>query len=97
MTAYVLTLEAREDLRHIGEYGREEFGLEQALRFQDEMEETFNLLAEQPGMGFVRPEYAPESVRFFVRGPAVIAYRWERRPIEVLRVITGSLDLLERG
>lgn len=95
MTAYVLTLAAREDLRHIGEYGREEFGLEQALRFQDELDETFNLLAAQPAMGFVRTEYAPASVRFFVRGPAVIAYRWDRRPIEVLRVITGCLDLLK--
>jgi plasmid stabilization system protein ParE len=46
-------------------------------------------------MGFVRTDYAPSSVRFFVKGPAVIAYRWEPRPIEVLRVITGSLDLLK--
>lgn len=51
------------------------FGLEQALRFQDELEETFELLGDNPAMGFVHPEYAPETVRFFVRGPAVIANR----------------------
>jgi plasmid stabilization system protein ParE len=93
MTAYVLTFAAREDLLRIGDHGLEEFGLEQALRFQDELEQTFRLLAAQPALGFVRTEYAPGSVRFLVRGPAVIAYSWERRPIEVLRVITGSLDL----
>ena len=95
MTRFVLTREAREDLVRIGERGLETFGLEQALRFQDELEATFLLLAENPAMGFIRPEYAPEAVRFFVKGPAVIAYRWEVRPIEVLRVVVGSLDLMK--
>ena len=95
MRRYLLTCEAREDLRSIGEFGCEAFGLDRALRFLNELEEAFRLLASQPAIGFKRPDLAPESVRFFVRGPAVIAYRWDRRPIEVLRVITGSVDLLE--
>ena len=95
MTRFVLTLQAREDLAGIGEHGVESFGLEQALRFQDQLEATFGLLAENPAMGFARPEYAPDTVRFFVKGPAVIAYRWKARPIEVLRVIVGSLDLMK--
>jgi len=95
MTRFVLTLEARDDLVPIGEHGIETFGLEQALRFQDELDATFELLADNSAMGFTRPEYASEAVRFFVKGPAVIVYRWNVRPIDVLRVIVGSLDLMK--
>lgn len=75
MSPYVLTRAAREDLVRIGDEGLERFGLAQALRSQDELSSTFGLLATTPAIGFVRTEYAPRSVRFFVKGPAVIAYR----------------------
>ena len=40
------------------EHGLENFGLEQALRFQDELEETFLLLAENPAMKLSWPRSA---------------------------------------
>jgi len=58
----------------------------------DDIIDRFDLLAEQPGMGRARPEFAP-GVRSFVVENYVIYYRQEG-DVLIARILHGRRDQL---
>ena len=77
MKSFVLTPKAEEDLDAIDDYVAERFGNAVAERVTERLFESFQLLAEQPGIGTLRPQWTREEVLFWhVPGtPSLVIYR----------------------
>ena len=90
MANYQVTEFADDDIFKIGFYlsARRMKGAE---RFAREIEQTFERLAEFPGIGRMRDELKP-GIRSYVMGSYVIVYRVTDEGILVLRVFHGSQD-----
>ena len=91
MTQYGVAPDAQCDLDSIYDYiARDSVsaakGVVLALR------ERFRLLASQPLLGQLRPEFAP-NLRSFSAGSYVIFYRPVRAGIEVMRVIHSARNI----
>jgi toxin ParE1/3/4 len=91
MSRYRLTEQARQDLDDIWLYIAEDDPAT-ADHFLDSLYEKFVLLAEQPLLGRLRPELAP-NLRSFPVGNYVIFYRPTQDGIEVARVLHGARDI----
>jgi len=91
--SFRLTARAEADIDEIDDYVASEFGEAVAERVIDRLFETFELLADNPGIGRPRPEWAPDDVYFFpVSGtPSLIIYR-SRDALEILRICHGRRD-----
>ena len=92
--------EADRDLGEQAEYIAEHSDLDTALRFYRAAEETFALIATQPGMGRARNFGNPhlKGVRMCVMKEFdrhLIFYRPLKDGIEVLRVVHGARDIEE--
>jgi len=61
-------------------------------RVLDDIETGFQHLADNPLMGRLRPDIAPE-LRYFVIGKYLILYRTVPDGIQIVRVIHGARDL----
>ena len=84
--SYVLTAKAEDDLIGIFIYGITEFGIEQAEKYRDEVENSLNIIAENPAIAPLRMELDPPS-RVHPVGVHVIIYRQnDAGEIIILRV-----------
>jgi toxin ParE1/3/4 len=63
-----------------------------ADRVLDDIEERFHALADNPLMGRLRPEIAPE-LRYFTVGKYLILYRTVLDGVQIVRIIHGARDL----
>jgi toxin ParE1/3/4 len=88
--AYRLSALAEQDLDEIWSYVAEDAAPATADRLIDAIIDRFELLAEQPRMGRLRPEFG-EGVRSFTVENYVIYYRHER-DVVVARVLHGRRD-----
>jgi plasmid stabilization system protein ParE len=75
VTRYEVTAPAERDLEDIFFEVKERHGLLVAKRVYDNLLRRFDLLARMPEMGRYRPELWQPPYRFWVTGPAFIAYR----------------------
>ena len=85
------TAQAEEDLIQIWIY----IALDNpgaADRVLDNIEQCFHALADNPLMGRLRPDIAPE-LRYFAVGNYLILYRAVPNGIQIVRVIHGARDL----
>jgi toxin ParE1/3/4 len=82
---YRLTEAAAEDLVHIYIEGVVQFGNRQADAYHDRLEQTFQLIAENPGIARERSEIAP-PVRVHPCGSHMIIYEIEELDVLILRV-----------
>jgi plasmid stabilization system protein ParE len=97
-SSYRIKPKARDDLDEYALYLVEKGTLDLALRFLDKAEETFELLATQPGIGW-RAHRLPSSfadvricaINSFPK--LLVFYRPVSNSIEVLRVLHGSRSL----
>lgn len=87
---YRLSTLAEQDLDEIWSYVAEDASPATADRLIDAIIDRFELLAEQPRMGRLRPEFG-EGVRSFTVENYVIYYRHER-DVVVARVLHGRRD-----
>ena len=87
---YRLSALAERDLEEIWSYFAEDASPTTADRLIDAIIDRFELLAEQPGMGRLRPEFG-EGVRSFTVENHVIYYRHED-DVLVARVLHGRRD-----
>lgn len=87
---YRLSALAEQDLDEIWSYVAEDASPETADRLIDAIVEQFELLAEQPRMGRLRPEFGA-GVRSFTVENHVIYYRHEGE-ILIARVLHGRRD-----
>ena len=86
------TAQAVEDLREIGRYTRETWGLAQARRYRQELELTLRKLSLTPLMGHAREEIA-ENVRSFPVGSHIAYYLPRKSGITVLRLLHPRMDV----
>lgn len=87
---YRLSTLAEQDLDEIWSYVADDASPETADRLIDDIVDRFDLLAEQPGMGRVRPEFGP-GVRSFAVENYVVYYRQEG-DVLIARVLHGRRD-----
>ena len=88
--AYRLSSLAERDLDEIWSYLAEEASLTTADRLIDDIVDRFDLMAEQPGMGRLRPEFGP-SIRSISVENHVIYYRHDGEVL-IARVLHGRRD-----
>lgn len=88
--AYRLSALAEQDLEEIWSYVAEDASPATADRLIDAIIDRFELLAEQPRMGRLRPEFG-EGVRSFTVENYVVYYRHEG-DVLVARVLHGRRD-----
>jgi antitoxin ParD1/3/4/toxin ParE1/3/4 len=91
---FILSAEARADLRDISDYIRQENPLA-ATRVRQELREAMRRLAQMPGIGHVREDLVDidTALRFWPVYSYVIVYRAETKPLEVVRVLHGARDV----
>lgn len=89
---YTLTKPARGDLKEIGQYTAEKWGVAQQKKYLAQLFKRFEELARNPRIGRERPEIAP-GYRSVVEGGHVIFYRIRDTRVEILGVVHGQRDL----
>jgi toxin ParE1/3/4 len=87
---YQLSVLAERDLDEIWSYVAEDASPTTADRLIDAIIDRFELLAEQPRIGRLRPEFGP-GVRSFTVENHVIYYRHES-DVLIARVLHGRCD-----
>jgi toxin ParE1/3/4 len=87
---YRLSALAEQDLEEIWSYVAEDASPATADRLIDAIIDRFELLAEQPRMGRLRPEFGP-GVRSFAVENHVIYYRYDGEVL-IARVLHGRRD-----
>ncbi|MGR9046974.1 MAG: type II toxin-antitoxin system RelE/ParE family toxin [Gammaproteobacteria bacterium] len=85
------TARAEEDLIELWLYIAQD-NPSAADRVLDDIEEHFHTLADNPLMGRLRPDIAPE-LRYFIAGKYLILYRTVPNGIQIVRVIHGAWDV----
>jgi plasmid stabilization system protein ParE len=92
MKRFQITARARRDLLAIWGHIAREASPETANRVLSEFYDAIQLLADQPGAGHTRVEVANRHYRFWSVYKYVIAYRIDRQPLTVSRVVHGARD-----
>jgi plasmid stabilization system protein ParE len=92
MPSFVLSGEAEMDIAGISEYiaGR---NVAAAIKTLDRIEETCQMLAENPELGEVRQGYGVPGCRSFTVSRYVIFFRSNGHGIDIARILDGSRDL----
>lgn len=100
MARYILSPEAKEDLRDIRGYLVSQGGKRLARYVLHEITAAFRLLASHPEAGHLRQDLTPLPVKFWSVFSYLIAYDPAARPITIVRVFDGRRDvrnILNRG
>ena len=92
MSRFVLTPLAARDLDEIWDYLAGD-SLEAADRVCDALEAAMYKLAKQPGIGHFRTDLADRRHRFFLVHSYLIVYRFESKPLQVIRVLHADRDV----
>lgn len=92
MPMYVLSLEAVTDLKGITDYIAQQ-NVTAAIEILDRIEETCQMLAENPGLGEVRQGFGIPGCRSFTVSRYVVFYRPMNNGIAVARILDASRDL----
>ena len=91
LTAFRLTPAAQNDLEDIWLYTAQQWSLQQADRYTDILEDTFERLLFMPEMARERPEFDP-PVRIHPSAEHLIIYRVEEEYLVILRVLGAGQD-----
>lgn len=86
MAEYHLTQLAADDITAIADYTFERFGIDQALKYQDRLFRTFDLIAENPMLGTNQSHTWPNTRRF-ASGYHQIFYKADVSGILILRIL----------
>ncbi len=91
MTSFILTSQAERDLDQILDYLVED-SIEAAGRVWDAIEQAFGRLAKMPHMGHFREDLADKRHKFFQVYSYLIVYRFQTKPLQIVRVLHTSRD-----
>lgn len=89
LTGYRLSPAARLDLEAIWLYGAQTWSMDQADRYSQTLEETFERLLANPKIARERRDFDP-PVRIHPTGSHLIIYRIEEDHLAILRVLGGQ-------
>jgi plasmid stabilization system protein ParE len=92
MRKFTYSTAAFQDLEEIFDY-IEKDNPRAAHRVWAELEAALAMLARRPLLGFSRPDWTAEPVRFWSVRSYVIVYRPDRKPLEVVRILHGARDV----
>ena len=92
MKPFILTPRAEQDLSDIWDYIADD-SIEAADRVLEALEKALHRLAKNPGIGHRREELADRRHRFFPVHSYLIVYRFETKPLQVLRVLHAARDV----
>lgn len=92
MSDFVLTPAAKGDLLKIVEY-LEGDTPNAILKVVDALDDAMQLLADNPGMGHLRPDLTPQDVRFWSVFKYLVIYRPDTMPLQIVRVLHGRRDV----
>lgn len=92
MGRFLLTSPAKEDIRQIVRYIRQD-NPDAAAKVRTKLKSAMQRLADFPEMGHIRSDLADEAMRVWSVYSYLIIYRSERKPLEVLRVVHGAREL----
>ena len=92
MSEFVITQAAKGDLLNILEY-LEGDNPSAILRVVDALDDAMQLLADNPGIGHLRPDLTPQDVRFWPVFRYLVIYRPDTTPLEIVRVLHGKRDV----
>ena len=100
MPRYILSPEAKKDLREIRDYLVSQDGRRLARYVLQEIRAAFRLLASHPEAGHLRQDLTPLPVKFWPVFSYLIIYDPVARPLGIVRVLHGRRDveaILDRG
>jgi plasmid stabilization system protein ParE len=89
---YELAPEARQQLEAIGDYIAED-SIGAALKVLDALEESFGVLAENPGIGHTREDLTDRPVKFWRVFSYLVIYNPASNPLEIISVVHGARDV----
>jgi plasmid stabilization system protein ParE len=92
MKRFVLTPRARQDINDIWDYIAVE-NINAADRVLYALERAMLRLAKNPGLGHWREELTDRRHRFLLIYSYLIAYRYEAKPLQVVRVLHAARDV----
>jgi plasmid stabilization system protein ParE len=92
MSRYVLSAEARQDLREVIGYIALD-SVDAAGRVLDEFRQAFRSLAAEPGMGHQRHDLTKRPVRFWPVYSYLIVYNPNTRPLEIVALLHGNRNV----
>ena len=92
MPDYRLSAAAADDLAEIADYSFEQFGIEQALQYGDQLEQCMQHLANNPLMGASAEFLAPELRRFEFRSHSIF-YCPVADGVRIIRVLHRLMDV----
>jgi plasmid stabilization system protein ParE len=92
VSEFVLTQAAKGDLLKILEY-LEGDNPAAVLKVVDALDDAMQLLADNPGIGHLRPDLTPEDVRFWSVFRYLVIYRPDTQPLEIVRVLHGKRNV----
>ncbi len=91
MAKYRLSMEAKEDLIRIHQYGIERFGMAQADKYFDSFFKSFDIIAQQP-FSFESVDYIKKGYRRCTCGSDSIYYKVNEDIVEIMAIV-GRQDL----
>jgi antitoxin ParD1/3/4/toxin ParE1/3/4 len=59
----------------------------------NDLEASIRTLARNPGIGHVREDLADRRHRFFPAGSYLIVYRFQTKPLQIVRILHASRDV----
>jgi toxin ParE1/3/4 len=92
MPTYVLSHEAVSDIKGITDYIAQQ-NVTAAIKLLGRIEETCQMLAENPGLGEVRQGFGIPGCRSFTVSRYVVFFRPSNNGIAVARILDASRDL----
>jgi len=91
MTSFILTPLARRDVGDIRDYiARDDVAA--AERVVDALEAAIGTLSENPALGHLREDLADRRHRFWLVYSYLIVYRFETKPLQIIRVLHAARD-----
>ena len=89
---YQLTATAQQGIDEIGAFIAED-SVDAALKVYDTLEEAFELLAENPGIGHTRQDLTDRPLRFWSVFSYLVVYDPSSRPLSIVAVLHGARDV----
>jgi antitoxin ParD1/3/4/toxin ParE1/3/4 len=92
MKKFILTQHARQDVNDIWDYIASD-SIEAADRVLEALDDAMIKLAKNPGIGHWREDLTDERHRFFLVYSYLIVYRYETKPLQVIRILHAARDI----
>ncbi|PTE13207.1 type II toxin-antitoxin system RelE/ParE family toxin [Pseudogemmobacter blasticus] len=92
MGQFRLTLQAEGDLDRIGAYTLEKWGMDQAIRYLTELDQTFAALAQTTALGKDRTDLRPGLISCSCNRHMIFFRRSGQGDVEILRILHERMD-----